>query len=63
MQDAAAQVVNCTTPANYFHVLRRQVCCDLKFFMHVLAPVCTQQNADPMAVGLLPPPDNSYAVR
>lgn len=20
------QVVNCTTPANYFHVLRRQVC-------------------------------------
>jgi hypothetical protein len=25
IQNANWQVVNCTTPANYFHVLRRQV--------------------------------------
>ena len=26
IQECNLQVVNCTTPANYFHVLRRQVC-------------------------------------
>jgi 2-oxoglutarate dehydrogenase complex dehydrogenase (E1) component-like enzyme len=29
MQTTNWQVVNCTTPANYFHVLRRQVRCRL----------------------------------
>ena len=27
IQSSNFQIVNCTTPANYFHVLRRQVAC------------------------------------
>jgi 2-oxoglutarate dehydrogenase E1 component len=32
------QVVNCTTPANYFHVLRRQVCRDFRKPLIVMTP-------------------------
>lgn len=32
------QVVNCTTPANYFHVLRRQVCVVRDVVMYVCCP-------------------------
>ncbi len=32
------QVVNCTTPANYFHVLRRQVCRDFRKPLIIMTP-------------------------
>ncbi|AHX04554.1 2-oxoglutarate dehydrogenase E1 component [Ehrlichia japonica] len=32
------QVVNCTTPANYFHVLRRQICRDFRKPLVVFTP-------------------------
>ncbi|QGR02347.1 2-oxoglutarate dehydrogenase E1 component [Ehrlichia ruminantium] len=32
------QIVNCTTPANYFHVLRRQVCRDFRKPLIVFTP-------------------------
>jgi 2-oxoglutarate dehydrogenase E1 component len=32
------QVVNCTTPANYFHVLRRQLCRDFRKPLIVMTP-------------------------
>jgi 2-oxoglutarate dehydrogenase E1 component len=32
------QVVNCTTPANYFHVLRRQMCRDFRKPLVVMTP-------------------------
>lgn len=32
------QVVNCTTPANYFHVLRRQLCRDFRKPLVVMTP-------------------------
>jgi 2-oxoglutarate dehydrogenase E1 component len=32
------QVVNCTTPANYFHVLRRQMCRDFRKPLIVMTP-------------------------
>ena len=38
IQQANWQIVNCTTPANYFHVLRRQVWRDFRKPMVVMSP-------------------------
>jgi 2-oxoglutarate dehydrogenase E1 component len=36
--DDNMQVVNCTTPANYFHVLRRQLCRDFRKPLVIMTP-------------------------
>ena len=38
------QVVNCTTPANYFHVLRRQLCRDFRKPLIVMTPKSLLRN-------------------